>query len=184
MESRLRLPQRICISMLPGVKAVGLSTAPPIDSAWGTASFHIAGRTKHGENEVINRQVSSDYFRTLQARLWKGRYFAEVEDASKPLVVIIDRTLADKYFPGEDPIGKQIYYDWAPRSLMQVVGIVDDIKEGPLEDPNWPFPLTSIQLPGLRSWFGHPSMKRHSTRGSLGVSTSLTPSSLFRAGRL
>ncbi len=127
------------ISTLPGVTGVGLSTAPPIDSAWGTTSFHIAGQPNHGEdNEVINRQVSADYFRTLRAQLWKGRYFAEVEDASKPLVVVVNRTLANKYFPGENPIGKQIYYDWAPRSLMRVVGIVDDIKEGPLEDPNWP----------------------------------------------
>ena len=127
------------LSTLPGVAAVGLSTAPPIDSAWGTASFHIAGQPNHGENnEVIHRQVSASYFRTLQAQLWKGRYFEEVEDASKPLVVVVNRTLADKYFPGEDPIGKQIYYDWNPHSLMQVVGIVDDIKEGPLEDPDWP----------------------------------------------
>ncbi|HEX4809918.1 MAG TPA: FtsX-like permease family protein, partial [Bryobacteraceae bacterium] len=47
-------------------------------------------------------------------------------------------TLANKYFPGQDPIGKQIYYDGAPRSLMQVVGIVDDIKEGALEGVTWP----------------------------------------------
>jgi predicted permease len=127
------------ISTLPGVVSVGTSTAPPIDSAWGTASFHIVGQPNHKENnEVINRQVSADYFRTLQARLWEGRYFKEDENASKPPVVIINRTLANKYFRGEDPIGKRIYYDWAPQSPMQVVGIVDDIKEGPLEDPNWP----------------------------------------------
>jgi predicted permease len=127
------------ISMLPGVTDVGLSTAPPIDSAWGTVSFHIAGQPNHGgDNEVINRQVSAGYFRTLRAQLWKGRYFAEAEDASKPLVVVVNQTLANKYFPGKDPIGKQIYYDWGPRSLMRVVGIVNDIKEGPLEDPNWP----------------------------------------------
>jgi predicted permease len=127
------------ISMLPGVKSVAISTAPPIDSAWGTASFHVAGRSNHGEhNEVLNRQVSSGYFATLQARLMRGRYFRDAEDAAKPLVVIINRTLASKYFPGEDPIGKQISYDWEPRSLMQIVGVVDDIKEGPLEGATWP----------------------------------------------
>jgi predicted permease len=127
------------ISALPGVTAVGLATAPPVDSAWGTASFHIAGRPNHGENnEVINRQVSAGYFRALQALLWRGRYFTEEEDASKPHVLIVNRTLANKYFPDENPIGKQIYYDGTPHSLMQIVGIVDDIKEGPLEDPNWP----------------------------------------------
>jgi predicted permease len=127
------------ISMLPGVKSVAISTAPPIDSAWGTASFHVAGRPNHGEhNEVLNRQVSSGYFATLQARLMRGRYFREAEDAAKPLVAIINRTLANKYFPSEEPIGKQIYYDWEPRSLMQIVGVVDGIKEGPLEGTTWP----------------------------------------------
>jgi len=127
------------ISSLPGVTAVGLATAPPIDSAWGTASFHIAGQPNHGENnEVINRRVSAGYLRTLQAKLWKGRYFSDFEDTSKPPVVIINTTLAKKYFPGQDPIGKRIYYDWSPQLLMQVIGVVDDIKEGPLEDPDWP----------------------------------------------
>jgi predicted permease len=101
--------------------------------------FHRTGQPNRGENnEIINRQVSAGYLKTLQARLWKGRYFGEMDDASRPQVVVINQTLANKYFSGEDPIGKQIYYDWAPRSLMQIVGIVDDIKEGPLEDPNWP----------------------------------------------
>ncbi len=127
------------IATLPGVKSVGLSTAPPVDSAWGTAFFYVAGRPNHGEhNEVLNRQVSSGYFTTLQARLLRGRYFRDSEDASKPLVVIINRTLANKYFPGEDPIGKQISYDWPAQSLMQIIGVLDDIKEGPLEGPNWP----------------------------------------------
>jgi len=82
--------------------------------------------------------VSSGYFTTLQARLLRGRYFLEAEDTSKPVVAIINRTLASKYFPNEDPVGKQIYYDWQPRSLMQIVGLVDDIKEGPLEGATWP----------------------------------------------
>jgi hypothetical protein len=75
------------ISTLPRVIAVGLSTAPPVDSAWGTASFHITGQPNHGENnEVIKRQVSAGHLRPLQARLWRGRFFAEVEDGTKPHV--------------------------------------------------------------------------------------------------
>jgi predicted permease len=127
------------IAALPGITAVGFSTAPPIDSSWGAASFHLAGQPNHGEdNEVINRQVSAGYFATLQAKLWKGRYFAQADDTSKPLVAIINRTLARKYFAGEEPIGKQIYYDGAPGSLMQIVGIVGDIKEGSIDDSAQP----------------------------------------------
>ncbi|MGI9075078.1 MAG: ADOP family duplicated permease [Bryobacteraceae bacterium] len=140
-QQKIVLEQRIVdrISALPGVKSVAISLAPPVDSGWGTTSFHVTGRSNHGEhNEVLNRQVSSGYFRTLQARLLRGRYFREDEDASKPPVVIVNRTLANKFFPGEDPIGTQIYYDWRPPSSMQIVGVVDDIKEGPLAGATWP----------------------------------------------
>jgi predicted permease len=88
---------------------------------------------------VNEREVSSQYFQTLQAHVVRGRYFEDAEDASKPNVAIINRALARKYFPGEDPIGKQIGDNTlTPKSLAQVVGIVDDVKEGSLDDETWP----------------------------------------------
>jgi len=132
------------VSRLPGVRSVGVSLAPPIDSHWGTTSFHIAGRPNHGENnEVLHRQVSAGYFATLEAQLMRGRHFRGEDDASKPLVAIVNRTLANKYFPGEDPIGKHVYYDWQPKSVIEIVGIVNDIKEGPLEGA----PLPALYVP-------------------------------------
>ena len=127
------------ISTLPGVTSVAVSLTAPVGTAWGSASFHVFGRsTRRDYNEVLRRQVSSAYFATLQARLIRGRYFRETEDASKPRVVIVNRSLAKKYFAGEDPVGKQISYDWEPNVPMEIVGIVDDIKEGPLEAANLP----------------------------------------------
>jgi macrolide transport system ATP-binding/permease protein len=140
-EEKVALGRRIVerISALPGVVSVAISLTSPVGSAWGTTSFHVVGRPNRREqNEVLNRQVSSAYFATLQARLIRGRYFRDAEDGSKPRVAIINRVLAAKYFGGEDPVGKQIYHDWAPRLPMEVVGIVDDIKEGPLENENLP----------------------------------------------
>ena len=126
------------IRSVPGVNSVGTSTAPPIGSAWGTASFHVVGRPNHKENnEVFNRQTSVNYFGTLQARLWKGRLFTPADDASKHLVVIVNRTLAGRYFPAGDAIGKQIYYDGAPQRPMEIIGVIDDVKEGNLEDTDW-----------------------------------------------
>ena len=127
------------ISALPGVTSVAISLASPLGTAWGNASFHVTGRPNHGENnQVLNRQVSSGYFATLEARLIRGRYFRETENASQPRVAIINRSLSNQYFAGEDPVGKQIYYDWAPSAPMEIVGIVDDIKEGPIQDANLP----------------------------------------------
>lgn len=127
------------ISILPGVKSVAASLTHPVGSDWGTSGFHIIGRPNQGEqHEVISRQVSPAYFTTLEARLIRGRYFSDTEDAAEPRVAIINRTLAQKYFAGEDPIGKQISYDWSPGVRREVVGVVEDIKEGSLENPNWP----------------------------------------------
>ena len=90
-------------------------------------------------NEVNQRDVSAEYFKTLQAPLIKGRFFTDAEDASKPNVIVINDALAKKYFPGEDPIGKQIGdTKLSPKSLAQVIGIVSDIKEGSLDDETWP----------------------------------------------
>jgi predicted permease len=127
------------VSLLAGVRSSAVSLTHPVGSDWGSTGFRIAGRPIPGEqHEVLRRPISPGYFRTLGARLIRGRYFGESEDAAKPRVVIVNRTLAAEFFAGEDPIGKQIYFDWAPRVPVEVVGVVDDIKEGSIENPNWP----------------------------------------------
>jgi ABC-type antimicrobial peptide transport system permease subunit len=58
---------------------------------------------------------------------------------TKPHVVVINQTLAKKYFPGEDPIGQRIGdTDLSPESIREIIGIVDDIREGPLDSEIWP----------------------------------------------
>lgn len=127
------------ISAVPGVSSVAISLASPLGSPWGNTSFHVMGRPNRGENTtVLNRQVSAGYFATLQGQLVRGRFFREAEGVSQPRVAIINQSLAKLYFAGESAIGKQIYYDWAPKAPMEIVGIVDDIKEGPLEKRNLP----------------------------------------------
>ena len=80
-----------------------------LDGNGNTDWIRFVGRPYHGEhNEANGRSVSSDYFATLHARLIRGRYFTDAEDASKPNVVIINQALARHYFPDEDPIGKKI----------------------------------------------------------------------------
>ncbi|MGA2579744.1 MAG: ABC transporter permease [Bryobacteraceae bacterium] len=123
---------------LPGVQSVGISTTLPVHGG-NTMWIRVLGHAFHGEhNEVGYREVSSGYFTTLHAKLLRGRYFTEADDASKPPVVIIDRALAEKYFPGENPVGMQMAYSGATSPPMQVVGIVEDIKEGALDETTWP----------------------------------------------
>jgi macrolide transport system ATP-binding/permease protein len=119
---------------LPGVISVGLTTKLPIEDGDRTTDILIVGRPHHGEhNEVAIRSVSSGYMPTLGARLVSGRYFAEDEDASKPGVAMINKTLAEQYFPGENPVGKQITFDGNESSRTLVVGVVSDLQEGQLD---------------------------------------------------
>ncbi len=127
------------LAALPGVRSVGISSRRPLIGG-NTMWIRVAGRPYNGEhNDVHYREVTAGYFETLQARLIRGRYFADNEDASKPPVVIINRALASKYFPGEDPLTRQLLY--APPSsqpAMAIVGIVDDIKEAALDSETPP----------------------------------------------
>jgi len=122
------------------VKAVGLTTLMPVSFNGNTDWIRIVGKPFHGEhNEVNERDVSSDYFTALEAKLVHGRFFTDAEDASKPRVAVINETLAKQYFPGEDPIGKKFGDgDLTPNSLREIIGIVEDIREGPLDSKIWP----------------------------------------------
>jgi macrolide transport system ATP-binding/permease protein len=127
------------IASLPGVKSVGTTSDVPV-TGWGdTTWFRVLGRPWHGEhNETPERDVSPGYFTTLGAKLLRGRYFTEAEDTSKHHVAIVNRAMAKQYFPGEDPIGKRISGLSDPPVPVEIVGIVEDIKEGQLDTANQP----------------------------------------------
>jgi predicted permease len=138
----LALQRRIVteIRSLPGVTSVALASTLPLSFNGNTDWIRFVGHAYNGEhNEVNFRGVSSDYFTTLKVKLARGRTFTDAEDLSKPQVVVINQTLAKKYFPGEDPIGQR-FGDLAlsPNSIKEIVGIVDDIREGPLDSEIWP----------------------------------------------
>ena len=128
------------VSHLPGVVSVGLTNVLPVSFNGNTWWIRVLGHPYNGEhNEVNERDVSSAFFTTLQAKLVRGRYFTEADDATKPRVMIINEALAKKYFPGEDPIGKKIGdTNLTPDSLSEIVGIVSDVHDGALDSEIWP----------------------------------------------
>jgi macrolide transport system ATP-binding/permease protein len=123
---------------LPGVTSVALSSDLPVGDGDGLKAVAFPEKPSLGDkNEVNDRQVSTAYFATLQAQMLRGRGFAESEDASRPPVAIINQTLARHYFPNENPLGQHIGSD-VSKSALEIVGVVDDIKEGPLETATRP----------------------------------------------
>ena len=135
-EPQIALSREIVrrVAALPGVKSVGLTTSLPIEDGDGTTTFLYVGRPNNGaQKEVAIRYVSPGYMATLETILKSGRYFTEDDDLSRPRVVIINQTLAKKYFPGEDPVGKQISLDDDKAPPMLIVGQIDDVQEGQLD---------------------------------------------------
>ncbi|HEY9501422.1 MAG TPA: ABC transporter permease, partial [Pyrinomonadaceae bacterium] len=143
------------VQNLPGVTSVALADVLPLSYNGNTDWIRFEGRAFNGEhNEVNQRGVSSEYFNTLQAKLLRGRMFADAEDLSKPRVVVINQTLAKKFYPGEDPIGRRFGdFDQSPKSMKEIIGIVDDIREGALDSEIWPAYYYSLnQQPDNGYW--------------------------------
>jgi predicted permease len=120
------------VEQLPGVVSAGVVSDLPVGSGDGMTIMKIVGRPEvHKNDEVVARFTSPGYFRTLGARLREGRYFTEEENRTKLPVAVINQATARRYFAGEEAIGQQIQVWNKPPT--RIIGVIDDIKEGPLE---------------------------------------------------
>jgi macrolide transport system ATP-binding/permease protein len=124
-------------SSLPGAKLAGVTSLLPVECDCGIDRISFPGRPYHGEhNDVDERHVSPDYLPALGAKLIRGRYFTEDDDINHPGVAVVNQSLARKYFPGQDPIGQKIADDEGGRpSQWEIVGVIEDVREGPLDSP-------------------------------------------------
>ena len=139
------------LSALPGVESVGITTDLPVQCNCNTDWIRIVGKPFHGEhNEVNERDVSPGYLSTLKAQLIRGRLFTEDDDASKSNKIVINQKLAEKYFPGEDPIGRMIGNGALdPKSMREIIGVVGNVREGGLDEELWPTEYEALyQSPG------------------------------------
>jgi macrolide transport system ATP-binding/permease protein len=128
------------VSALPGIEGAAIASTLPANFNGNTDWIRFVGKPYDGKHiEVNERDVSADYFRTIGAKLVRGRYFTDAEDESKAKVVVINETLANRYFPNENPVGQQIGdTELKKESLRTIVGVVGDIREGALDEDLWP----------------------------------------------
>lgn len=129
-----RLLERV--RAFPGVTDAAAVTRLPLSGPGWSSSFSIDGAS--GGNfgaEVLHRQVTADYFKTMRVPLKRGRWFTAA-DAGPPYVVVINQTFADLYFKGADPVGQRICFDEKPdtsstwRTIVGVVGSEHQITPG------------------------------------------------------
>ncbi len=124
---------------LPGVTAVGVTDVLPFTGNNSQGSYSLPDITlppgaplPHGQQ----RHVDPGYFKAMGLTLLRGRLFTEADTATTQKVVIIDRVLADKYWPGQDPLGKRFSRggDDAHPDMWIIAGVVAPIKFQSLED--------------------------------------------------
>jgi predicted permease len=97
-------------------------------------------------------QVMDDYFRAAGIQMIRGRAFTDADNANAPLVAIVNRTLAEHYWPGQDPIGKRLHRGPAQANLpwLTVVGEIGDVKQEGADEPT----ANQFYLPASQSKAG------------------------------
>jgi predicted permease len=131
------------LASTPGVKAVSLSSASsPMGDDY---DWHIwfAGRSKPAHSGDLPMSlvyvVEPDYLRTFQVALKRGRFFTGSDNEHSTAVVVIDESLARRYFPGQDPIGQYLDLDNDPgqpnrRPAPRIIGILSHVNQWGLDD--------------------------------------------------
>jgi putative ABC transport system permease protein len=123
------------VAAQPGVTSVSANGSIPMGSAGHNGSFSIEGRPSWppGDEPVLERHtVMPGFFRTLGIPILRGRDFTDADVKDGRLVMVISKTTADRFFPGQDPIGQRI--DWGDvnsenKTLWrEIVGVVGDVR--------------------------------------------------------
>ena len=140
------------VRVLPGVQSAGLISTLPLSGNNTDTSFLIEGRPQPPPNQepvAWFNAITPDYFHAMEMKLLKGRPFDDRDTEKSPRVVIISESMARRYWPNEDPLGKRI---GRPERWREVVGVVNDVKHFGLDaatPPTMYFPSTQVPARGM-----------------------------------
>ncbi len=140
------------LAALPGVQSVGLTSDLPWTGYDENAGFNIEGKTFPPNQDVGARYhyVSADYFRTIGVPLLTGRFFTAEDQPETPAVVLVNQSLAERYWAGESAVGKRFTFASQPqeKDWFTIVGVVGDVKDFPHSPAAVPaFYWATSQLP-------------------------------------
>ncbi|HKI95366.1 MAG TPA: ABC transporter permease [Gemmatimonadales bacterium] len=133
------------VEALPGVTSAALSQIVPLQgNSWesGIVPEGVAP-TPENTKSVLRYIVTPGYFTTLGVHLLEGRGFTATDRQDAPPVAVVDQTLAEQFWPGENPIGKRVSFEQAPESTPEhpvplwrtVVGVVKNVHHYQLQSP-------------------------------------------------
>ncbi|HTF38580.1 MAG TPA: FtsX-like permease family protein, partial [Blastocatellia bacterium] len=124
------------VSALPGVESATVASATPLSNNSAGTIMRIKTQPEGDMNGVGLQSVGPDYFKTLRVPLLKGRTFTEQDRAGAKLVAIINESAARKFWPDEEPMGKEIWVGvgWEQNDYGEIIGIVGDVRYGKAEE--------------------------------------------------
>jgi putative ABC transport system permease protein len=128
------------IQQVPGVQSVALVRGLPFSGNGATTAITLPDREappKGREPEVMFNSATPNYFETIGIPFVKGRLFDDHDQPNTPPVVVINQTMARKFWPNHDPIGKQVK-SVQDGSVATVIGVVGDAKHYWLEEDQMP----------------------------------------------
>jgi len=128
------------LEALPGIQSVALTDRVPLGFGGGSTSVKPEGYVSQA-NESMETQVAiitPNYFQTIQIPIVKGRDFTLQDTKSSQRAVIVSETFANRYWPNQEALGKQLYTD-LPKEWFTVVGVARDSKVTGLNEKPTPF---------------------------------------------
>ncbi|MGH9793150.1 MAG: ABC transporter permease [Candidatus Acidiferrales bacterium] len=119
---------------LPGVQGVAISNDFPLEGQDTTSNPTIAGREEHPGEELLFgiHVVNPDYFRTMGIPLLRGREFTDQDNEAAAKVILVNRAIADTFWPDQSPIGKRLRFGGPDAPWRQIVGVVANVKHNGL----------------------------------------------------
>src|SRR6185436_8583679 len=141
------------VKLLPGVVAASVTWQLPLSGSSAICGLEIEGRPREPGNDPMGviHSAGPGYFRTLGIPLLKGRDFTDHDDLKSSPVIIVNETLAKRYFPGGDAIGKHITPSFSTTgepNTREIIGVVGDVKHRGLRGDAVPeFYFAQAQMP-------------------------------------
>jgi putative ABC transport system permease protein len=129
------------VRVLPGVEAAALGTNIPLTGNHSRGDITIEGQSLPGPGEFPHpdyHSISTDFLRALGLPLLRGRTFTDGDNENAPLVALVNSSLAQRFWPGQDPVGKRFLLGHPGPNIrwVTVVGLVGDTKLYGLANPS------------------------------------------------
>jgi putative ABC transport system permease protein len=173
------------IRHLPGVQGAALGTSPPLSGMNVGTSFEIVGQAKDPANKPAGRisAVSGDYAHTLGTPVLRGRMIDDRDVLAAPFALVINETLARKYFGGKDPLQKQLNLGGRDTGMLKpytIVGILADQVDSSVGGEVQPLILVPMQQVPTTSLFYQALLETMvtfvvKTRGAIPVAATMRP---------